>query len=321
MADLLILTDGGGRIGLGHIIRCVAIHRAWSFGSSKLLVSMEEAAQVPSEAHHFDWKNRLSEIQSMVTDNTLVLVDSYQVEHPFFLRLRKYFSFIAVLDDFNRISYPVDLIVCPGIYGHLMNYQNQRARTFGGAEYVIIRQDIIAARRKIVRKNFKNILITFGGSQQNESLYQQALNIFSDTDYDVTVVTGNEFLVSKLCTKAKVFGKLDSNTMAKLMASADIAICAAGQTLNEFSWLGIPAFTFKTTEDQEGNWRYYQQFSLALGSYSCDESDLRSKIHSKLASLSTANYNFLSTKLKSLFNQNGAKEVCLTINNIWDTRQ
>lgn len=313
MSELLILTEGGGSIGLGHIMRCTAIKNAWSFGTSTLMVDSWDETCISSNAIHFDWRERINEICVKFSNSTRILVDSYQVDKKTLLRLKQYFSFVSILDDFNRIDYPVDLVICPGVYGKQIDYKQQTAITVGGPEYVILRQDIIAARKERSDIKLRSILVCFGGSQPNEQLYQQIINIFSDAHYNLTVVTGNDLLASKLQGKADIYGKLDAIEMTQIMASTDVAICAAGQTLNEFAWLGIPVIVFKTTEDQYPNWSFYQQQNYLLSACLPNELDLEQKILSQLESLSVQYYKQLSKKLKKLLTAFGAENVCSII--------
>lgn len=315
MTDLLILTEGGGEIGLGHLMRCMAIHNAWNYGVSRIMVHANDESCILDEVQLFKWRDNSNELSSMLTDNTLILIDSYQADESFFWQIRKASNFVAVLDDYNRISYPVDLIICPGIYGKQMDYKHQTAITVGGPEYVILRKEILSLRKKNIARKVNSILICFGGSQPNENLYQQIINIFLKTDFSLTVVTGNDLIADKLFGKAVIYGKLNPAEMATIMASADIAICAAGQTINELTWLGIPAFLFKTTNDQELNWNFYRQNNLTLGAYLPEELGLEQKILSKLKSFSIKDHKALSKKLKNLLKHSGAKEICSIIKN------
>ena len=57
MADLLILADGGGDIGFGHLMRCLAIKNVWKHGTTKLLAHMEGDLSAPKGVEIFDWLN------------------------------------------------------------------------------------------------------------------------------------------------------------------------------------------------------------------------------------------------------------------------
>ena len=314
MADLLILADGGGDIGFGHLMRCLAIKNAWGNGTARLLAQMEGEELSPDGAETFDWLSNADKLMQFATTNTLILVDSYRPNADYFNQLKSMFPFVVVLDDYNRISYPVDLVICPGIYGKEMDYSNQVASTAGGAEYVILRPEILAARQVEISETIETILVTFGGSQQNEILLQQVINILEGNGYQAIVVTGNDQLAKKIHAKnSQVYGKLKPVTMAEIMASVDVAVSAAGQTLNELAWLGVPTFSIKTGEDQHGNWDYYRSHKLSLGETLPSAQDLEATLIEILNKETTESRVNRAEKLMNLFTATGATSICSLI--------
>jgi len=277
VADLLILADGGGDIGFGHLMRCLAIKNVWSNGTARLLAEMEGEELSPDGAESFDWLSDADKLKQFATTNTLILVDSYQPNADYFRQLKSMFPFVVALDDYNRIVYPVDLVICPGTYGKEMDYSNQISVTVGGAGYVILRPEILAARQLEIRETIETILVTFGGSQHDEILYQHVIELLESSDYQVIVVTGNDKIAKKIVANtSQIYGRLEPVTMAEIMASVDVAVSAAGQTLNELSWLGVPTFSIKTGIDQQGNWEYYNCHNLSLAAVLYDDVDWES---------------------------------------------
>jgi len=314
VADLLILADGGGDIGFGHLMRCLAIKCAWNDGTARLLAQMEGGELAPDGAETFDWLNVADKLKQFATANTLLLVDSYRPNADYFGFLKSMFPFVVVLDDYNRISYPVDLVVCPGIYGKEMDYSNQSADTVGGGEYVILRPEILVARKFEIRETIETVLVTFGGSQQDEILFQQVINILENAEYQAIVVTGNEQLAKKIHGKiSQIYGKLEPMKMAEIMASVDFAVSAAGQTLNELAWLGVPTFSVKTGEDQHRNWDYYRRHKLSLGAESAKVHNMQSTLIKALNNETSENRVNRSEKLMSLLTVTGARTICLLI--------
>ena len=316
MTNLLILADGGGGIGLGHIMRCLAIKKAWSYGDSKLLVHMEGDAFAPDGAIAFNWLTNLNKLKQYASTNPLVLIDSYRPNESYFQQIKSIFLFVATLDDYNRIVYPVDLLICPGVYGKTMNYSNQSAITAGGAEYVILRPEIIAVNKIQIKDKLETILLTLGGSQKNSTIFQKIIDSLDNLPYQLIVITANDKIAKELSSKnALIYGKLDSVKMAEIMSYADIAISSSGQTLNEFSWLGIPTFTIKTGEDQHQNWDYYHHHNLSIGSALADSHNLQSILINTLKNETVERRLKRSNKLQKLLTATGANRICSLIKN------
>ena len=317
MTDIVILTDGGADIGFGHLVRCLAVKDAWQKGIARLLVQMEGGEQAPDGADTFEWlrDGAIENLKQFALPNTLLLVDSYRPSADFFRLLKTIFSFVVVLDDYNRISYPVDLIICPGVYGKYMDYSNQLAVTVGGAEYVILRHEILVAKKLEIREELQTILVTLGGSQQDETFFQQLINILENEGYKLVVVTGNEKIAKKLSSSnnSDIYGKLGSIRMAEIMVSVDAAVSAAGQTLNELAWLGVPTFIVKTGEDQHKNWDYYKHQNLSLGAALPNVQNLESLLINKLKNETVTRRLNRSSRLKNLLTVTGAHFICSLI--------
>jgi len=317
VADLLILADGGGDIGFGHLMRCLAIKNAWNNGTARLIAQMEGGEPVPDGTETFDWLREAEKLKKYVSTNTILLVDSYRPNVDFYHQLKKMFPFVVVLDDYNRIVYPVDLVVCPGIYGKEMDYNNQSAMSLGGAEYVILRPEILTARQLEIKETIKTILVTFGGSQQDEILFQKVIDLLEGVEYQAIIVTGSEQLAKKLSAKtSQVYGRLNPVTMAEIMASVDIAISAAGQTLNELAWLGVPTISVKTGEDQHRNWDYYNKHDLSLGAVIFNAKNLESILIEAVKNATAERRLDKFLKLRNLLTVSGAEKICSTIESI-----
>lgn len=317
MADLLILADGGGDIGFGHLMRCLAIKNVWSNGTARLLAKMEGGELSPSGAETFDWLIDADKLKQFAIKNTLLLVDSYRPNADYFRLLKNMFPFVAVLDDYNRISYPVNLVICPGVYGKEMDYSNQVAETAGGAEYVILRSEIIAAKQLETREKIDTILVTLGGSQHDEILFQQVTDILEGTGYQVIVVTGNDKLVKKIVANtSQIYGRVEPAAMAEIMTSVDVAIAASGQTLNELAWLGVPTFSIRTGIDQQGNWEYYNYHNLSLAAVLYNDSDWESVLKMVLKNATYESRLERFHRLKNLLTDKGAEEICSLINKL-----
>lgn len=311
MPNLLILTDGGGDIGFGHLMRCLSIKNAWNNGAVRLLAQMEGNELAPEGVETVDWLSGIEALSQYASIDDILLVDSYRPNAGYFKQLKKLFPFVAVLDDYNRISYPVDLIICPGIYGQEADYNNQTALTVGGADYVILRPEILAASRPEVENEIETILVTFGGSQQDELLFQKVINVLEEVKFKVVVVTGNNKLAKNLSvTTSQVYGRLDANAMAEVMATSDVAVSAAGQTLNELVWLGIPTFSIKTGEDQNGNWNYYNHNNLTIGAEVANAENLKSALVEALNKETIDIRLSRSKELKKLLTNSGANNIC-----------
>ena len=315
MADLLILADGGGSIGFGHLMRCLEIKNTWNHGNARLLGYMEAGLSSPNGAVFFDWLSYPENLSKFSSGNSIVLVDSYRPNEDYFRLLKSLFKFVVVFDDYNRISYPVDLVICPGVYGKDIDYSSQTAISLGGEKYVIIRSEILSVKQTKTCNNIKSVLVTLGCVDYK--LYQSVINLLESMSYQAIVVTGNEEAVKKIVANtSRIYGRLEPLAMAKIMASADLAIASSGQTLNELAYLGVPTFAIRTGIDQQGNWEYYGHHNLSLANALYNDKKLGSALKIALKNVTYKSRLEKSHRLQSLFTHKGAEEICELINKL-----
>jgi UDP-2,4-diacetamido-2,4,6-trideoxy-beta-L-altropyranose hydrolase len=261
---LLILTEGGANIGLGHIIRCSAIRNYLSSNGWTVLILVHWNGP----EFNFDnckeaaWRDDADFFKTIFNDFDSVLVDSYLAPGDLFLMLKQYFKSLIVIDDYNRLNnYNANLIINPNIYGN--NTIQYNGHFIGGNNYVILREAFQSEKRKTkISKQVKNLLITLGGSDV-KSLLPRLANLFRNMLYECYFVCGSKHYAIELNAMFNdqknfhFYDLVNQEQMIELMINADIAISGCGQTLNELAYLGTPTIGIKVGEDQTFNQSVY----------------------------------------------------------------
>lgn len=299
MAELTILADGGGPIGFGHLMRCRSVADAWEYGPVRLIARMEGDLPPPQGWERSDWLNTLP-------SGERVLVDSYVPEREWFLRLRERFAKVTVLDDFDRLSYPVDLVICPNAYGKNLEYQGQTGQIAGGPEYLLLRNEILNARPK----PGPQVMVTFGGASP-EKLFQWLLPALKAEGIRTVAVTGSQEMCRKLSGELSgplttILGWIGPEEMAERMAATDVAVTAAGQSLNEFTALGVPAVAVQAGEDQQYNMAWYVEQGLLEELLLPEDPEMVKKVLFQVKKKR-------GTRVTNPFSSYGNKQVCKAI--------
>ncbi|MDH5368439.1 MAG: hypothetical protein OEW99_00320 [Gammaproteobacteria bacterium] len=253
MTDLAILTEAGGAVGYGHLMRCLAIAN-----NTDAVLYVNGDGDYPKNncSKEYSWRTHLHAFISAHPASLSVLVDSYLADSHAYEILANYFNHVSVLDDYNRLKYPVDLIINPGI--ELPCYKNQNAKVVGGSKYIILRDEIIQQDKKSGYHGYQEILVTLGG-RESSAVYDWLVPLLEEHCFtSIKIVTGNNENISSLSKKfndpvIEWFGKVDAEKIAELMYQTNICISAGGQTLHELAYIGVPTICIKTGEDQEYN--------------------------------------------------------------------
>lgn len=303
--SIFILTEGGKRIGLGHVSRCLAIAQALKErgekakfvldgdrSASKLLNGMMRSI--------FNWHKDQDRILKMIKTSRAVIVDSYRASPELLKKISSNTLKPVYIDDTNRLHYPKGTVVNGTIGAENMHYPCKNgSRLLLGIKYFPLRKPFWSVKKRSIRKNIRNILITFGGTNCASLMIQVvrflnnfypygACKIVARQDIDrikdikSTLKKGNNTIISP-----------DDTGMKDLMLDSDIAISAGGQTLYELARTGTPSICVGIVDNQLFNVRGLKEAGFIEYAGWHDSPGLVKKIESALNRLSTARERML----------------------------
>ena len=298
MDDLLILTEGGEGIGLGHITRCSAI-AAWvqkQGQTCRMVIDWHGDDHNPGnieEAHWMDWEAADASFRA-------VLVDSYKAPAAVYGKIGRLAKRLVVIDDYHRLTeYGADLIINPNSYGANVPYAEKSA---SGSQYVILRQAFReCTARYTLREEVKNILVTVGGTDIRSILPVFAA-ILEKTDRDVVFVCGNEAAAQVMKDRFggnprfSFYGFAGPDLMCRLMLDSDVAISACGQTLHELAYLGVPAIGVCIGDDQLLNQQAYIDAGFLSTAIGWDSEELEHLLLGELNGLDSVETRSVKSK-------------------------
>jgi spore coat polysaccharide biosynthesis predicted glycosyltransferase SpsG len=270
------LTGAGAEIGFGHLTRCNALAEALE--QNGILVSkflLDNNFQPDAGWSVLPWIEEPASVLQRVSEATVVIIDSYLAEASHYNFFKKKGLKVVAIDDFNRIPYPVDLIINPNVFIEDMDYANQTAPVIGGKAYVVLRKPF----RQPPEDNFvpakpERVLVTLGGSIYEGLLLAilNALSLLPELKL-VAIVPDKSFGPDERIS-VTVLEKQDEKGMRKEIIEADIVISACGQTLHELAALGKPTVGICLGIDQIPNRNYYLKEGFLDTQIDWDQPDL-----------------------------------------------
>jgi spore coat polysaccharide biosynthesis predicted glycosyltransferase SpsG len=307
MNKIKILTEAGKGIGFGHLTRCTAIFEQLLTQGYNVdfEVFLKDISFKDDRFKSNEWlKSPKNELFDGVK---VVLIDSYLVSEEWLRSAKDMGIQLVQIDDFNRILYPVDLIINPNVFADDLDYSNQNALCIGGADYVIIRAPFRNATIKAVEKNPPTLLITIGGSDYRNLLPKLTKWAMKTNLYNVRVVSPGDSLHDIECKV--VLQYLNAEEMANEINNADVVISACGQTLHELSSLRKPTIGVCLDDDQVPNHTYYNRVGFLEGNLLWDQVDLESKISNELVRLTSYDERLKIVNKESIINPYGVEKV------------
>lgn len=271
---VLILTEGGGAKGFGHITRCLSLYQAFTTKSVSCLMVVDGDDMVKRIMGDIDfeivnWREEKKFLGfTEVVD--VVVVDSYLAKFSVYKAISDSKKRAVYFDDCNRLDYPRSVVLNGNIFADRLGYNLKNGNKYLlGQKYIALRKEFLNIPKKKIGRTIKKILITFGGKRYYglvEEIGQSLKNKFG-------------FVVDSL--------GLDFNAQQMLdtMLNCDVCICGGGQTLNELARVGVPAVGICFADNQDDNLKAWQEKGFARYAGRYTDAKIGEKIGEILANL------------------------------------
>ena len=307
MNRILILTEAGKNIGFGHLTRCTAIYNYLEDNSFEvdLIVNLNEALTPNLGFENIDWLNINPEF--FANKYNLIIIDSYLVSKSWLLGLKNKQTVVVHIDDYNRIIYPVNLIVNPNIFLESLDYSNQTTKYIGGPDYLILRKPFRLKKEKSIYNGKPRLLITLGGSDYRNLLpklikWSTDLNLFK-----ISIIAPEGIEV--LSKGVRVLPLLDANSMANEIINSEVIISACGQTLHEIASINRSTIGIGIDIDQIPNHKFYNSINFIKHNLWWDQNELEEEVKKELIRLADSSNREKDLKIDFKVNKDGVKNV------------
>jgi len=259
-----IRVDMGGNVGSGHLFRCLALARELKNNKKKVvfLISNKKIflEHVNNEFPYIKLKgkteeNFLKQCQQ-IEDIEVLVVDLGSKNTSYSKKLKN--KKTVILDDLGNKEIASSVLINGSIVNSFQKYQfnHKISKLFVGTKYMILRKDFLKFRKKykITKKPIKNILLTFGGSDDLD-LTLKLIPYFFNKKYSVTIVLGSSYKQKIKLRKAiknhdniKLINSVKN--MAKLFTQQNLVLTSSGITIYELACLGVPCLVFPASKIQ-----------------------------------------------------------------------
>lgn len=262
---VLIFTEGGRKIGLGHLSRCIALYEAFAErGVVPEIIANADAetkSLLKGKKHiAINWVKEKEKLSTIIKNADIVIVDSYITNIDFYNSISDKVKICVFIDDNKRIDYPRGVVINPTIYAERLNYPNKRnVKYLLGSKFMILRKEFRDVPKKKINEDIKSVMITFGGSDIN-NLCPIVLNLLVDKYPNLikNVIVGKGYdnvdeINRTTDKKTHLIFYPDAEKIKEVMSNVDLAISAGGQTLNELARIGVPTVAILTADNQMNN--------------------------------------------------------------------
>ncbi len=264
-------TEASSAIGNGHVMRCLAIaEQCISLGWNPVFVMHECPQAVAARLTSADITvYELPTPDSALTLQTLldtlapdaIVIDGYQFDAAYRKALSRNGVPIMAIDDGNLdFNLHADILLNSSPLANKAQYRSIApcAELLLGPGYAPLRQEFhqLSQLALTAEKPVERILVSFGGSDPARLTLPttQALRALLPATVQLDVVVGNAFSdqdnLASLENSPNIKMHYHCQQMAALMQQCHLAVTAAGSTLWELAFLGIPTIALVVADNQ-----------------------------------------------------------------------
>lgn len=261
----LFRVDGGQQIGLGHLIRCIALAHMLkdNFEITFFCKEIPQLIEVDLDDNIIKVKKIHNEIQYLeqLTSLDTAVIDGYNFDTEYMISVKTKGAKLVVIDDLCDKTYFADLIINHSPAATKEGYNAQTYTKYAlGIDYVLLRKKFLlqAAQNRTITK-ISSVLVCFGGADsQNYTL--KALQVLSKISKFQTIIaiTGPSYVYSetlddliKLDKRIEVKHNLNEEEMIAEMIEKDLAITSASGIVFETVSCGCIPLICITAPNQE----------------------------------------------------------------------
>lgn len=278
-------VDGGKDIGMGHIMRTMAlandlkkneevkrvfyITKNKQSAVNKLKENEFEVITIDKDLTYEKEIEKVKEIIKREEVNKLI-TDSYDIGQNYLIEMRKVVDKLVTIHDYAPFAFPSHVVINGNAYAEDLDYDSLYGDTefLLGTDYLLLREEFRNLPEIEVRDRVQNILVTVGGYDLR-NLTPKIIEALDSIDFDemedqyidkenlyIDVVIGPSFdnveeIIAEV-QKSSLDISLNFNVrkMSNLMLKSDIAISSGGSTLYELAVTKTPALVLLQAENQ-----------------------------------------------------------------------
>ena len=257
---IVFRCDSSPDIGLGHVIRCLAVAKELQENNNVFFASMKDTTNSYIQNANFETffkenneaeETFLARISAVLEPDIIAIDKKYPYQSTFLNRLKQNISKIVMIDNICEGMSAADEIIFPAAHldkNLLRKYlsQEQIDHVKTGPEYVILRDKILALKDQVSHNLHTppNIVVTTGGTDP-EGVLLKLIPWLKEMDLDANVMllVGQAFKFKDELDDQ--IGDLPDNFSVmpyslQELIKGDVVICTFGVSIYEMIYLQIP---------------------------------------------------------------------------------
>ena len=291
----LFLTVATQSSGLGHLMRCLAISDALEDQgvSTHFIIDTQYDLEIVKPYEKVNWGNELNKIVPILKEYTTIFVDSNKLSQDVLDEIHNQVKTLIFIDDYYRWVHTKRMIIdwTVSVEKKEIHDKRESSEYLLGPKYTALRKEFWENKKRSIRENIDNVLITFGGSDIR-SLTPRMMKIIKENfpEINMNIIVGRGFsnkqeIEAEANERTNIIFNPDAGLMKKTMMICDTAIASGGQTLYELASVGLPTIAITMIDNQVEDTLGFDETGFLFNAGWWDDELLEEKIINFLNSL------------------------------------
>ncbi|MEH1960629.1 MAG: UDP-2,4-diacetamido-2,4,6-trideoxy-beta-L-altropyranose hydrolase [Nostoc sp.] len=274
---LFIRVDASTQIGIGHVMRCLALAQTWQNAGGQVIFVMAtkapdlktrlnaegmEVIHLPIQIGSAEDAEETAKLARQF-NASWVVVDGYNFGAKYQEIIKRFELQLLFMDDYGHAKqYHADIVLNQNIHAYEGLYRNRQPYTklLLGTSYSLLRREFWqwGGWQRSLPLIAKKLLVTLGGADP-DNVTLKVIEGLQQVEVEgleaVVVVGGSNPHYEQLRSASQNLQfpiRLERNVMnmPDLMAWADVAVTAGGSTCWELAFMGLPSLVMILAENQ-----------------------------------------------------------------------
>ena len=264
-------ADGNHIIGLGHIVRCLALADLLKKNFDIIFLCKELAVEQKNmilksfrliELKSKNLQEEIGELTNILFKTDILVLDGYSFDLAYQTKVKKMINKLVMIDDFADRKLIADLVINHGGEFIINKYNLEKgAKLLTGFKYLLLRKEFLQERltRKAEKKN-ENVFICMGGADPF-NITPKVLKACIDSGFvkKIIVVVGSlfrnfdeikELVNTNTSVKIEIERNVDAQRIVQLISESQIAICPSSSIALEVCCVGSGILTGTFIDNQ-----------------------------------------------------------------------
>lgn len=253
MKRAYLRADGNSEIGLGHLLRCIALAQMIKDDFDIHFVSKDAPESIIQSILQsgldFTKIEKESTFLTGLKEEDIVLIDHYGINTEYQKKIKEKGCKLVCIDDLHDKVFFSDLIINHSPSARISDYHAQHYTQFAlGLSYALLRPEFLKESQKPSSVRFgRTIFICFGGADYTNLTERVVKNIMKEKEFEkIVVVTGNSYQYSENLNqtvekdiRVQYEHSVGGDRMLELIKISDWAIVPSSGILYEIIAVGI----------------------------------------------------------------------------------